>query len=89
MFEHKPQSPPLITKYELFLNYSSPKSILSIKRNYEFPIEGKITRVQKCIDYFYYFNYITDNNKYGIARIHHALMSNRQSKEDGKYSGAF
>jgi hypothetical protein len=46
-------------------------------------------KIQKCIDYFYYINYITEDNRFGIARIHHVLMSNRQARADGNYAGAF
>ena len=89
VFEHSDLAPPFITKYELFVNSSTPKTMLYIKRHYEFPITGRITRVQKCIDGFYYFDYISANGSYGMARQHHVLMSNRQTLPSGKYSGAF
>lgn len=63
--------------------------MLSIKRKYDINVLGKVTGVQKCIDYFYYFTYVTEENRWGVARIHHALMSNRQALPDHSYSGAF
>ena len=89
VFEHKQNSHPLITKYELYLNSSTPKSLLNIKRQYQIPVLGRITRVQKCIDGFYYFDYISWEGKYGFARQHHALMSNRQRHPEGKEAGKF
>jgi hypothetical protein len=32
---------------------------------------------------------VTDDYKFGVARIHHVLMSNRQAKADQSYAGAF
>lgn len=61
VFEHKETSRPLIAKYELFLNASSPKTTLQIKRTYDLllPIGSRITRIQKCVDFFYYLTYLT------------------------------
>ena len=32
---------------------------------------------------------MTEDNRFGIARIHHALVSNRQALPDSNYAGAF
>lgn len=69
----------------MFLDVNSPQELLSIKRQYTFGIGGRITRVQKCIDFFYYFTFINNEGKFGITRVHHALLSNRQPDRDGGY----
>ena len=73
----------MIYKYELFVNSTNPRTLLFVKRAYPLDIRGQILGVQKCLDEFYYFDYVThDEECYGVARIHQSLLNNRKPLED-------
>lgn len=86
---NKQNSHPLITKYELYLNSSTPKSPSQHKTS----ISDSSFREDHCGSKVYrwvllYFDYISWEGKYGFAR--HALMSKTgQRHPEGKEAGKF